>query len=270
MELGVMVNFTEEVRNEIKKVRDLGFNTCQLGCADETLFTDEYVELIKAACEDFSVQITHIWCGWSGPQSWDLIDGPSTLGLVPVAYRYSRLQTLLKGADFTRKLGISDMVTHVGFIPEDPSDSEYRGVLTCLTYLANYCRERSIRFLFETGQETPITLLRMIEDIGTDNLGINLDPANLILYGKGNPVDALDVFGAYIRGIHAKDGMYPTNSRRLGKEVPIGQGKVNFPAFIQRLKECGYEGPVTIEREISGDQQIEDILAAKQYLKQLI
>ena len=128
--------------------------------------------------------------------------------------------------------------------------------------------------MFETGQETPVTLKRAIQDIekdlGKGNVGINLDPANLIMYGKANPVDALEVFGEYVRGIHGKDGKYPTDGHYLGEEVPLGQGKVNYPAFIAKLKEVGYEGDITIEREISGEQQKKDIVAAKEILDKLI
>ena len=125
-------------------------------------------------------------------------------------------------------------------------------------------------FRFETGQETPITLLRTIHDIGTDNLGINLDPANLLMYGKANPVDALDVFGQYVRGVHAKDGEYPTNGRQLGVEKPLGEGRVNFPALLAKLKTLGFCGALTIEREISGPQQIADIQKAKAMLAALL
>ena len=118
-----------------------------------------------------------------------------------------------------------------------------------------------------------MTLLRAMQDIersvGEGTVGINLDPANLILYGKGNPVDALDVFGKYVGGVHGKDGLYPTDGNHLGRETPLGQGKVNYPAFIRRLKEVGYTGPITIEREISGEEQTRDILAAKALLEKL-
>ena len=124
--------------------------------------------------------------------------------------------------------------------------------------------------LFETGQETPVVLLRLFEEINTGNLFINLDPANLILYGKANPVDAMDVFGDYVRGVHAKDGLYPTNGRQLGHEVKVGEGKVNFPALLKLLKEHGYDGSLTIEREISGEQQLLDIVATQKYLQNLI
>ena len=90
------------------------------------------------------------------------------------------------------------------------------------------------------------------------------------MYGKGNPVDALDVFGKYVRDVHAKDGLYPTDGKNLGKETPLGEGKVNFPLLVKRLKDIGYDGALTIEREISGDKQIEDIMKAKKILEELI
>jgi len=101
------------------------------------------------------------------------------------------------------------------------------------------------------------------------NLGINLDPANLILYGKGNPIDALDVFGKYVRNIHAKDGLYPTDPMKLGKEAKVGTGRVRFPEFVRRLNEIGFSGEFIIEREISGEQQARDILETIKYLQEL-
>jgi len=99
---------------------------------------------------------------------------------------------------------------------------------------------------------------------------VNFDVANLILYGKSNPVDAVEIIGPYVQGVHAKDGLWPTDPKNLGKEVPIGQGKVDFPRVIRRLKEMNYQGAITIEREISGPQQMEDIRKEKVYLEKLI
>ena len=146
-------------------------------------------------------------------------------------------------------------------------------LVACKTIVAK-CKENGQNFLFETGQETPVTLKRAIQDIekalGKGNVGINLDPANLLMYGKANPVDALEVFGEYVMGVHGKDGKYPTDGHHLGDEVPLGQGKVNYPAFIAKLKEVGYEGDITIEREIDGDEQKKDIRMAKDLLDKLI
>jgi L-ribulose-5-phosphate 3-epimerase len=270
MKLGIFIPLTNNPEPEFKKVHDLGFPTCQLNGWNQTLFTDEIAKQVVAASQKFGVEITSFWCGWEGPAVWDFIDGPLTLGLVPVTYRLDRLKMLLRGSDFAALIGVRDLTTHVGFIPEDPNDPQYNSLVTTLRYLAQHCRERGQNFLFETGQETPVTLLRTIEAIGLDNVGINLDPANLILYGKANPVDALDVFGKYVWGVHAKDGLYPTSGRFLGQEVPLGQGKVNISALVQQLKAIGYDGPLTIEREISGDQQTADILAAKALLEKLV
>ncbi|TMV52732.1 sugar phosphate isomerase/epimerase [Paenibacillus mesophilus] len=99
-----------------------------------------------------------------------------------------------------------------------------------------------MEFWFETGQETPVVLLRTIQRVGTNNLGINYDPANLILYGKGNSVEALDMIGPYIRNIHVKDGFYPTDGEHLGRQVAVGQGKVDFPRLLAGLKKLGFQG----------------------------
>ena len=136
--------------------------------------------------------------------------------------------------------------------------------------VARYCKRNGQNFRYETGQETPITLVRAMGDVGLDNQGVNFDLANLILYGKANPVDAIEILGPYLQGIHAKDGMWPTNPKQLGDEVPIGKGKVDFPRIIERLKQLNYRGAVTIEREISGPQQLEDVRGEKTYLEKLI
>ncbi|HHW49448.1 MAG TPA: sugar phosphate isomerase/epimerase [Clostridiaceae bacterium] len=270
MKLGVLVLLNNEVDQEFKKVRDLGLGTCQLCCWDKSYFTEEMAEKTKNAAKEYSVEITALWCGWEGPAVWNFYGGPITLGLVPPAYRFARIKTLCKGSDFARMIGVKDMITHMGFIPENPNDPDYSGVLQAAIFVAQYCKNNGQYFLFETGQETPVTLKRLIEDTGMDNIGINLDPANLLLYGKANPVDALDIFGEYVRGVHAKDGEYPTNGRELGVEKSLGEGRVNYEMFIPKLKKLGYKGALTIEREISGEQQIKDILKGKEFLERII
>lgn len=185
-----------------------------------------------------------------------------TLGLVPPEYRAQRVEELKRWADFASWIGAPAIITHCGFIPENMTDPEYLPVVDAIREVAQYCADRGIGFWFETGQETPVVLLRTIQRVGTGNLGINLDPANLILYGKGNPIDALDVIGPYVCNVHVKDGLYPTDGDHLGREVPVGQGKVRFPKFLKRLKEIGFDGELIIERETSGEQQVRDIRQA--------
>lgn len=170
--------------------------------------------------------------GGKGPAVWDFYDGQITLGLVPPEYRQMRVETLCAGADFAHLLGITDVVTHMGFIPENPNDPNFNSFCVAVRTVAQHLKENGQVLLFETGQETPVTMLRCFEKVGMDNLGVNLDTANLILYGRANPVDALDVFGRYVRNIHAKDGFYPTNGHDLGQEVRLGDGKVDFRALF--------------------------------------
>lgn len=246
------------------------FHHCQLISWAPELWTDEEAARIRTASQEHGVEITAFWCGWVGPKAWNFIDGPETLGVVPVAYRAVRIQNLLDGAAFARKLGVADVVTHMGFIPENMSDPNYPGVRAAIASLAQALKREGQNLLFETGQETPVVLLRLFEDIGTGNLFVNLDPANLIMYGKANPVDAMDVFGDYVRGVHAKDGRYPTNGSHLGEEVKVGTGKVDFSALLRALKAHGFDGSLTIEREISGEQQRIDIADTQRYLNGLI
>lgn len=272
MNVGIIIRHCggEELRRSFESAAGQGFRHCQLVSWESEYWTEENAEQVKALRQEFGIEITAFWCGWGGPKFWNFTEGPETLGIVPVPFRASRIQDLINGAAFARGLGITDVVTHMGFIPENMTDPAWPGVVTAVKAVAVDLKRHGQNLLFETGQETPVVLLRLFEAVGTGNLFINLDPANLILYGKGNPVDALDVFGSLVRGVHAKDGFYPTNGHELGEEVKVGTGKVNFPVFLRQLKAVGYDGSLTIEREISGEQQIKDILETKQYLTDLI
>lgn len=267
MELGVIISLNDSLEQKLAQLKELGFSSCQLGCWDAALYTDQRAGQVKALTAQYGIGISTVWCGWSGPKQWNFTEGPTTLGLVPEAYRQVRIGELKAGSDFAKKLGVGQIATHVGFIPEDPNSAVYAEVVRAVREVALHCAQNGQYFLFETGQETPVTLLRTIHDVGLDNLGINLDPANLILYGKANPVDALGVIGKYVRDVHAKDGRYPTDGRTLGRETALGDGQVNFPALIAGLKALGYDGAITIEREIGGEQQIVDIKKAMQLLK---
>ncbi|MGN0171185.1 MAG: sugar phosphate isomerase/epimerase family protein [Acutalibacteraceae bacterium] len=271
MNIGVCVSLPKTpIASSFENITKMGFHHCQLMSWDRSLRTPEKAEEIKAACLAQDVTVTALWCGWSGPAAWNFYEGQETLGLVPPAYRFERMQDLMNGADFAKELGVTDIVSHMGFIPENPHDPLYPGVVAAVRAVAAHLQQNGQYLLFETGQETPVTLLRLFEDVAMPNLGVNLDPANLILYGKGNPVDALDVFGKYVRGVHGKDGNYPTNGRELGAETPMGQGKVDFPALLKKLAALGYDGSITIEREIEGDQQAADILTARELLLSII
>ena len=269
-DIGVLIFYKKEVDilERFKLAKSMGINSCQLSIWDESMYSDEYADIIKDAVAQTGFKITAIWAGWDGPREWNFTYGPSTIGLVPPTYRNARLNALKKASDLALQLGVNKIITHVGFIPENPDHPDFSGTVGALRNLCRFLKARNQYFLFETGQETPVTMLRTIQAIETDNIGINLDTANLILYGKANTLDALDVFGKYVMETHIKDGVYPVDGMKLGKEVPAGQGKANLPAVIKKLKELGFTGTFTIEREITGEQQQKDIAMARDLLKQ--
>ncbi len=268
--IGVQLAYkaTTDLDKEFQKAIDMELESCQLCIWDESMYSDESAARVNKAVKDHRFKITSVWAGWGGPCEWNFTYGPSTIGLVPAAYRDSRLQTLKKAADFAEKIGVDRIVTHVGFIPENPDDPDFAGTVGALRNLCKYLKAKNQYFLFETGQETPITMLRTIQAIGYENVGINFDTANLLLYGKANALDALDVFGKYVMETHIKDGFYPTDGMSLGKQAPVGEGRANIPAIVKKLSELGYKGALTIEREISGEQQIKDIIMARDLLRQ--
>lgn len=255
-------------RDAVARVSQLGFPTCQIGFSE--VVSPDAVKQLKAALAEFQIEATAMLAAIPGPAVYNFYDGPLTIGLIPESTRRSRIDALKLTADMASECGIPAVHTHCGFVPENPNDPAYQPAVLSVREVAQYCKQKGCMFYCETGQETPITLLRLIEDVGMDNVFVNLDVANFILYGKGNPVDAMDVLGTRVRGMHAKDGLFPTNPRNLGTEVPIGQGKVDFHRLIERLRDVDYHGAMSIEREIQGQQQTTDILASKAYLEKII
>lgn len=275
-ELGLLIKLDrqENIENLLRRVVDLGFKSCQISTYVPSLYTQETADLINTYCRKYGLAVSLWWAGWPGTHHWNFVGGPASVGLVPMEYRKERCEIMKQASDFCKLIGVDRIATHAGFIPEDLHDPLYVSLVEDLKAVAAYCKKNGQLFCFETGQETPVTLLRTIQDIGYDNVGINLDPANLVMYGKGNAVDSLKVLGKYLFGVHIKDGCYPTDGKELGVEVPVGQGDVDMPRLLAAIEELGYDGPLTIEIELdrrmgenTPEQAIKETVA---YLKQFI
>jgi sugar phosphate isomerase/epimerase len=271
MELGLLINPFGAPEETFRRVHELGFSNCFLSL-DGYLngFTPQLASQFRDLLTRYELIATAV--GVVGPAAleWNFTRGPSTIGLVPPGTRAARMDALRQASDFAKLLGISQVQTHCGFIPEDPADALYPGTVEAIRTVARHCQGNGQYFLMETGQETPTTMSRMIRDVDLPNLAVGLDTANLILYGKANPVDAVDILGQHIRSVHAKDGRWPTNPSELGEEVLIGKGLVDFRQVFTKLHRLGYTGAITIERETSGPQQIEDVRQEKLYLERIL
>lgn len=271
MAVGLLVSPYGAPEATIKRVHDMGFSNCFLSLDGYIgKFTPDAAKQIGDLLAKYAVVATTVEVVGPAPLVWNFLEGPSTIGLVPPKTRAARIDALRQVSDFAKLLGIEQVQTHCGFIPENPADPLYPGAIEAIRAVAQHCQGNGQRFLMETGQETPTTMSRAIRDVNMPNLGVGLDTANLILYGKANPVDAADIIGPHVRSVHAKDGKWPTDPDKLGEEVLIGQGLVDFKAVFTRLHKLGYSGAITIERETSGPQQIEDVKNEKTYLERIL
>ena len=191
--IGTIVTATDKIDDTLRELKENQFGSCQIGYNGK-LMTPEYAETLKQASAKNGIKITTL-IGVPGHCVWNFTEGPATIGLVPAEGREAKIATYHKMIDFCALAGIPAMHSHFGFIPEDPGCDLYKNFIFVMRQLARYAKERDVMIYFETGQETPTTLMRAIHDIGFDNLFINCDVANLLLYGKGNPTDAIRQFG---------------------------------------------------------------------------
>ncbi len=271
MALGLVIAPSGPPDPFLQRVHDLGLTNCflsldsYLGHLNQNL-AKQFADSLKR----HNVIATTVEVVGPKPLVWDFKQGPSTIGLVPPATRAARLDALRQASDFAHMLGIPQVQTHCGFIPEDPADPLYPQTVAAIRDITRHCAGNGQRFLMETGQETPTTMSRALHDVNEPNLGVGLDTANVILYGKARPTDVVDILGPHIHAIHAKDGKWPTNPDELGEEVLIGTGLVDFHKVFSKLKKLGYTGAVSIERETDGPQQVEDVRQEKLYLEKIL
>lgn len=275
MELGLCIRdgVGYDLGQQMEQAKRLGFDRVQIALWSMDHLTKEYALQTKELLKRNQLTCTEVWCGWEKPAIWDFKSGPASLGLVPMSHRAIRTRNLLDGGLFARELGVTDVITHLGFIPQDPFDPNYVGLIIALKHItAEYAKEGLV-FSFETGQETPVLVARCIEDTGASNMGVNYDPANLLIYGNANPIDGLNLLGKYVRSVHAKDGTYPTGGYITGVETVMGEGEVNMEAFVSKLKNIDFSGTISIEHErkgLSDEEKEREILSAKSLLEKLL
>jgi len=161
--------------------------------------------------------------------------------------------------DRTRELGLRDLMMHAGFLPE-PGSPERKPMLDTLARAAGLAAEKGVTLALETGQESARLLRRTLDDLACPNLKVNFDPANMLLYNMGDPIEAVEILGPDIRSVHLKDAFPPKVAGEWGQEVPLGEGRANIPLFIHTLRKVGFDGPLCIEREVGSQaDRVRDI-----------
>lgn len=267
-EYGTLVRLqtADSAKASFEKLKESGFSYCQLVYKPEK-YTPEAADIIKSAAESTGVRIVSLFAGYyDGFTKWDMYEDYKLAGINSKKHGKKRIEYIKSAASFAVSIGVHDILIHAGFIANNPFSRDYKYMKKCLADFAGYCKKIGANVLLETGGESPVTMLRIIEDLGLGNIYVNLDTANLIMYGFGNPVDAVHTLGKHIRSMHIKDGVPPTEPNTLGAETPVGEGFVDFKRVFALLEKCGFDGPVIIEREITGDKQLEDLQKAIKYL----
>ncbi len=270
--IGVFTSIDAGLGVKLEVAHDLGVPTIQLHAPAKTTRTPENAEAFLRKLDELGIVLTAVFGGFEGESYADIPTVAKTVGLVPPETRAERTIEMKEIADFAKMLQCDVVALHLGFVPHDRSVSLYEEVVGVTRDLCAHCRGNGQRLHLETGQETADALLQFIEDVGEDNLFINFDPANMILYGTGDPIEALQKVGSYVRSVHCKDGKWADRpGEEWGAEVPLGEGDVGMEAYLRTLLEIGYDGPLTIEREIpqEPERQKAEIGHAVQLLSQL-
>lgn len=254
--IGVFASIDAGLGVKLEVAHELGIPTIHLHAPHQATRTPENAKRFLERLGKLGITISAVFGGFEGESYADIPTVVRTVGLVPPETRAARLAEMKEIADFARLLGCKVVALHIGFVPHDVADPMYGQVVAVARELCDHCRSGGQNLHLETGQETADALLQFIADVGRDNLFINFDPANMILYGTGNPIEALRKVGRYVRSCHCKDGKWAAQpGKEWGTEVPFGQGDVGAETFLRTLKEFGYDAPLTIEREIAQEPE---------------
>lgn len=270
--IGVFASIDAGLGVKLEVARDLGVHTIHLHTPHAGTRTPERAAEFNKRLADFGIKITCVFAGFEGESYADIPTVKRTVGLMPRDTRAARTTELKSIADFARELKVNVVGIHLGFVPHDTSDPEYREMLEITRAVCDHCKRNGQALHLETGQEPVDVLIEFLDDVDRDNLFVNFDPANMILYGAGEPVPALEKLGSRVRSIHCKDATWSENpGETWGRETPLGEGDVDMDAFVKTLKKIGYDGPLTIEREIPEDpaRQKAEIGSAIELLERL-
>lgn len=249
--IGVFASIDAGLGVRLEVAHELGIRSIHLHSPHEKSRTPERAAEFTKQLSDLGIKISCVFAGFEGESYADIPTVCKTVGLVPKETRAARTVELQAIADFARTLGVDVVGVHLGFVPHDTSDPDYAQMIDLTRDICAHCKRNGQALHLETGQEPVDVLIRFLDDVAVDNLFVNFDPANMILYGAGEPIPALQALGSHVHSVHCKDATWSDQPGiTWGREVALGEGDVDFGAFLDTLAKIGYEGPLTIEREI--------------------
>ena len=271
--IGVFASVDAGLGVHLDVAKELGIHTVQVHTPHKESRNEAAAKAFLQRCQEADISITCLFGGFEGESYADIATTARTVGLVPEGTRAARASEMKEISNFAKLLGCNTLGMHIGFVPEKGSAS-YTSLIEVTRDLLDHVKRNGQNMHLETGQETADHLLEFMHDVGRDNLFINFDPANMILYGTGDPIEALKKVGHLVRSIHCKDAKWAAPDQRgkgWGTEVALGDGDVGMETYLRTLQSVGYSGPLTIEREIAHyrERQKADIGQAVRLLESL-
>lgn len=256
--IGVFASVDAGLGVHLEVAQELSIPTVQLHAPHRESRTPQHARDFLDRIGAAGITLTVVFGGFDGESYASIAETARTVGLVPEQSRPARVQEMKEISDFAKLLGCDTVALHIGFVPPDRDGESYHELLDVTRDLLDHVAANGQQLNLETGQESADHLLEFIADVGRDNLFINFDPANMVLYGTGDPIAALKKVGSLVRSVHCKDATWAAEDIRgteWGAEVALGEGDVGMEAYLRTLKEIGYDGPLTIEREIPEDRE---------------
>jgi L-ribulose-5-phosphate 3-epimerase len=248
----------------LQQVKEIGISRVQIAL-DPLRNHPEIWGSLPELCHDHHVTLVSGMFGTVGEDYSTLETIKRTGGVVPDSTWDANWRNIQATADLAHKLKLNLVTFHAGFLPHEPSDPAFTKLFERMTMIVDAFGQKGIELGLETGQETADTLRSFLERLNKKNVGVNLDPANMILYDKGDPVAAMRVLGPWLKQCHLKDAVKTKVPGAWGDEVVLGKGQVDWHAFFATAEQVHFRGDFAIERE-AGDQRIAEIRAAKEYV----
>jgi L-ribulose-5-phosphate 3-epimerase len=251
----------------VNSLRNLGPSHVQLALAPLLFLDDKQKYRELGFLRNSGIALTAGMIGFPGEDYSTIPKIRATGGFVADETWTLRRQLTIQAGKLAHELELKILTTHVGFIPQS-NHADYPKLLGRVAEIAAALGEQGVTLAMETGQETASELLQFLNDLPRQTVAVNFDPGNMILYGSGDPIEAIRILDRHIRHVHVKDAIAsPQPGIGWGSPVPVGQGEVDWPEFLLALKEVGYTGPLAIEQE-SGKQRLELIRQAIKTLEQ--
>ena len=271
-QIGVFTSIDAGLGVDLQVANELGIPTIQIHAPHAENRNQKTADEILERLGKFDITVTAVFGGFEGESYADIPTVVKTVGLVPQETRAARLAEMKEISDFAKMLGCDVIALHLGFVPHDTADPDYAEIVEMTKDLCQYAEKNGQSLHLETGQETAAGLVQFIDDTQCKNLFVNFDPANMILYGAGEPIEALELLGDRVKSCHCKDATWAANpGEEWGEEKKLGDGDVGMKKYLETLDKIGYHGPLTIEREIpqEPERQKEEIGHAVGLLKRL-